>query len=597
MGEETIKKVLRNSGLTNKEAEMYVFLAQKNALKATEIAKLLKKDRAQVFRILQNLQTKGFVEATLDFPTQYAIAPFENILESIVKAKREEVVFIEKAKEDLLNYMKKKRRSEPSLEKFVVIKGNTKIYAKITQMIRNTKHQLSAAATVSVLMLADRFDVFDVAFNNHLRSQIQYRFLTELSKQNLKAVHSILKRTPKTNFTFKVRNPDLGLKLFPRMITRDNEEVLFFTTPVSNETGKDEVCLWTNSKSLVQTFTSVFEDLWRNSTDLQTKVSEMKTHKKSVSINVESERIERNYQEILRSAEKEIMMITSSKNLINFWETESLFKMWVKHNVSVKIMAPITKKNLIVAENLSKFCQIRHIAAGQLNTTVIDSKYLFQFKITPEDQEELSANPPFETPFYSDNKEYVGKMKVMMDDFWRNAQVPSKTTLESILESPPAEVSAFVDNSYTYSRPDSPYRKSVISYEEKPKMVTEKEVLSKMRNASKHPVRSPFDAIVFYGKRASAVIRQINHLKLPEMIVEVYNWNEKSSFGAENWLVISLWLETAKYNAFVPVAHVQDKPIGLGRRKALSEVYFNTPAAKNIQIIKKEGEIHRLLLY
>ena len=588
MGEETIKKVLRNSGLTNKEAEMYVFLAQKNALKATEIAKLLKKDRAQVFRILQNLQTKGFVEATLDFPTQYAIVPFENILESIVKAKREEVVFIEKAKEDLLNYMKKKRRSEPSLEKFVVIKGNKRIYAKITQMIRNTKHQLSAAATFSVLMRADRFDVFDVAFNNPLRSQIQYRFLTELSKQNLKAVHSILKRTPKTNFTFKVRNPDLGLKLFPRMITRDNEEVLFFTTPESNETGKDEVCLWTNSKSLVQTFTAVFEDLWRNSTDLQAKVSEMKTHKKSVSINVESERIERNYQEILRSAEKEIMMITSSKNLINFWETESPFKMWVKHNVSVKIMAPITKKNLIVAENLSKFCQIRHIAAGQLNTTVIDSKYLFQFKITPEDQEELGANPPFETPFYSDNKEYVGKMKVMMDDLWRNAQVPSKTTLESILESPPAEVSAFVDNSYTYSRPDSPYRKSVISYEEKPKMVTEKEVLSKMRNASKHPVRSPFDAIVFYGKRASAVIRQINQLKLPEMIVEVYNWNENSSFGAENWLVISLWHETAKGNAFVPVAHVQDKPIGLGRRKALSEVYFNTPAAKNIQIIKKE---------
>ncbi|MBN1358524.1 hypothetical protein JW988_07120, partial [Candidatus Bathyarchaeota archaeon] len=184
--------------------------------------------------------------------------------------------------------------------------------------------------------------------------------------------------------------------------------------------------------------------------------------------------------------------------------------------------------------------------------------------------------------------EYVGKMKVMMDDLWRNAQVPSKTTLESILESPPAEVSAFVDNSYTYSRPDSPYRKSVISYKEKPKMVTEKEVLSKMRNASKHTVRSPLDAIVFYGKRASAVIRQLNHLKLPEMIVEVYKWNEKSSFGAENWLVISLWLETAKGNAFVPVAHVQDIPIGLGRRKALSEVYFNTPAAKNIQIMKKE---------
>jgi sugar-specific transcriptional regulator TrmB len=170
LGEETIKKVLRNSGLTDKEAEMYVFLAQKTALKATEIAKLLKKDRAQVFRILQNLQTKGFVEATLDFPTQYIIVPFENILESIVEAKREEVVFIEKAKEDLLNYMKKKRQSEPSLEKFVVIKGRKRIYAKIKQMMRNTKHQLSATITVSALIHADRFDVFDAVFNHPLRS-------------------------------------------------------------------------------------------------------------------------------------------------------------------------------------------------------------------------------------------------------------------------------------------------------------------------------------------------------------------------------------------------------------------------------------------
>ena len=540
MGEETIKKVLRNSGLTNKEAEMYVFLAQKNALKATEIAKLLKKDRAQVFRILQNLQTKGFVEATLDFPTQYTIVPFENILESIVEAKREEVVFIEKAKEDLLNYMKKKRQSEPSLEKFVVIKGRKRIYAKIKQMIRNTKHQLSATTTVSALIHADRFDVFDAVFNHPLRSQIQYHFITELSKQNLKAVNMILKRTPKTDFNFKVRNPDLGLKLFPRMITRDNEEVIFFTTPESNETGKDEICLWTNSKSLVQTFTAVFEDLWHNSTDLQARIAEMETRQKSDDITIELERIEREYQKSLLSAEKEIMMITSSKNLIHLWQTEPPFREWAKHNVSVKIMAPITKKNLMIAENLSEFCQIRHVAAGQLITTVIDGKYLFQFKITPENPEELGATPSFETPFYSDDLDYVGKMKVMMDDLWRNAKVPSKTTLEAILESPPAEANAFIDNSYTYSRPDSPYRKSIISYEEKPRMVTEKEVLSKMKNASKHPVRPPLDAIVFYGERASAVIRQLNHLKLPEMIIEVYKWNEKSSFGAENWLIISL---------------------------------------------------------
>ena len=588
LGEEIIKKVLKNSGLTNKEAEIYIFLAKHNALKATEIAKLLRKDRAQVFRILQKLQTKGFVDTTLDFPTQYTVVPFESVLESIVKAKREEVVFIEKAKEDLLDYMKRKRQSEPTIEKFVVIKGSKRIYGKIRQIVHNTKHQLSAVATVSGLMRVDRFDIFDAAFNNPLRSQIQYRFLTEFPKQNPKVIEAILEKAPKTDFNFKVKNPNLGLKLFPRMITRDNEEVLFFTTPEPAKTGKDEVCLWTNSKSLVQTFMAVFEDLWRNSTDLQAKISEMECRKKSAPIPAEFERVEGNYQKTLQAAEREIMIMTSAKNLTNFWESEPLLKEWDKHGVSIKIMAPITKENLKVVENLSKFCEVRHVAAVQLSTTVVDGKYLYQFKTGPSDQEKQDTASTFKTPFYSDDSEYVGKVKIMLDDSWRNAQVPSTTTLESILESSPIGLSAFDDDSYTISRPDSPYRKSVISIDEKPRMVTEKEVLRKMNKAKRHIVKGPSDTIVFYGKQASAVIRPPNYLNLPKMIIQVFNWNEKSSFGPENNLVFSLWLETPKGNAFVPVAYVQDHPLGVYRRKALGVIYFSTPAAKNIQVMKME---------
>ena len=601
LGEETVKKVLKNSGLTNKEAEIYIFLAKHNALKATEIAKLLRKDRAQVFRILQKLQTKGFVDTTLDFPTQYTVVPFESVLESIVKAKREEVVFIEKAKEDLLDYMKRKRKSEPILEKFVVIKGNKRIYAKIKQIFNNTKHQLSAVATVSGLMRVDRFDIFDAVFNHPLRSQIQYRFLTELPKQNPKVIEAIIKKAPKTDFNFKVKNPNLGLKLFPRMITRDNEEVLFFTTPEPAKTGKDEVCLWTNSKSLVQTFMAVFEDLWRNSTDLQAKISEIECRKKSAPITVELERVEGNYQKTLRAAEKEIMIMTSAKNLTNFLESEPPLKEWGKHGVSIKIMAPITKENLKVVENLSKFCEIRHIAAVQLSTTVVDGKYLYQFKTGSSDQEKQDTASTFITPFYSDDSEYVGKVKVMLDDSWRNAQVPSTATLDSILESSPIGLSAFDDDSYTVSRPNSPYRKSVISVDEKPRMVTEKEVLRKMNKAKRHIVKGPGDTIVFYGKQASAVIRPPNYLNLPKMIIQVFNWNEKSSFGPENNIVFSLWLDTPRGKAFVPVAYVQDRPLGVSgrkaldrkllgakRRKALSEVYFGTPAAKNIQVMKRE---------
>jgi sugar-specific transcriptional regulator TrmB len=586
LGEETIKKVLRNSGLTEKEAEVYIFLARHDVRKGTEIARLLRKDKAQVFRILRRLQAKGFVESTLDFPSRFSIVPFENVIDSIVKAKQEEVAFIKDTKKDLLDYMNKKRGTEPS-EKFVVIKGNKSIYSKIAQIIRDTEHQLSVATTVLDLMQGDRFGVLDAAFNHPLRSQIEYRFLTEISKQNLNALKAVVGRVTKANFNLKARNPDLGLSLFPRMVTRDNKEILFFTSR-TEMAEKDQICLWTNCKSLVQTFTAVFEDLWRNSTDLQAKLAEIETSKAALRgrITADAETAEEKYKKILCAAEKEIIMMTSAKSLVNFWDSRPPFKEWAKRGVSVEIMAPITKENFEVAEHLSEFCKVRHIAVSQLGTTVVDSKHLFQFK-PPTDQEEQKPASPFKIQVYSDDVEYVGKVKVMLDDLWRNALAPSPIMLESAIQPPTAEISAPSEGTYTYGpdRPNSPYRRLSFPIERKPGAVTEKEVLSKMSNAKKHPVKNLLkDNAVFYGKQAIAVIHPPSYLNLPEMIIQVFNMNDKSSYGAENWLRIFLQLNTPKGKAFVPVSHVQDRPVKLNLRKA---TVVGTPAATNTQVIKK----------
>jgi sugar-specific transcriptional regulator TrmB len=242
LGEETIKTVLTKAGLTEKEAVIYILLAKHEPLKGAEIAKLTKKDKAQVFRILKNLQAKGFIEATLEYPTRFTVTPFENILENFVKSKREEIIFIEKTKEELLHHLRKESHTEPSLDKFVIIRGNKRIYSRISKIFKDTKNQLSVATTVPSLMKANRFDVFDAILDNPLGAKIQYRFLVEFSKENLNFVKALAERMPKSGFSFKGKNPDLDLRLFPRMVTRDNEEILFFTSlPRVGNSEKDEV--------------------------------------------------------------------------------------------------------------------------------------------------------------------------------------------------------------------------------------------------------------------------------------------------------------------------------------------------------------------
>jgi sugar-specific transcriptional regulator TrmB len=590
LGEETIKRVLRNSGLTEKEAEVYIFLARHDVRKGTEIASLLRKDKAQVFRILRRLQAKGFVEATLDFPTRFTIVPFENVIDSIVKAKQEEVAFIKETKKDLLDYLSQKRQVTP-LEKFVVIKGNKRIYSKISQIIKDTKQQLSVATTVTDLLRGDCFGVLDVAFNHTLSSQIKFRFLTEISNQNINALKALIERVPETSFKFKVRNPDLGLSLFPRMVTRDNEEILFFTTPRTDKTGKNDVCLWTNCKTLVRTFTVVFEDLWHNSIDLQTKIAEIETEKLTArtSITANAKTNEKKYEKILCAAEKEIIMMTFTKNLVDFWHSTPPLKEWAEQGVSVKIMVPITIENFEVAKQLSEFCEVRHTTVDQMGTTIIDGKHLFQFKKPLTTKEEQKLASPFKTQFYTDDLEYINKVKATLDYLWRNARAPSAIMLAPIIQPPPAGISSPSDKAYTYGpdRPNSPYRKLAFPIERKPGTVTEKEVLDKIINGKKHIVNnSGKDRAVLYGKQALAVIHPPDYLNLPEMIIQVFTFNDNSSFGAENWLRVFLQLETPMGKAFKPVAHIQDHTLSMNLATAVAA---GTPLAENLQVFK-EGE-------
>jgi len=107
-----------------------------------EIARRIGMDRAEVYRILKRLQGKGLLESSLEAPARFTIVPFERVLESFVKAKRDEVALIESTKNDLLEDWKKicKKSPEPATEKFMVIEGNRRIYPKILQMIKETQN-------------------------------------------------------------------------------------------------------------------------------------------------------------------------------------------------------------------------------------------------------------------------------------------------------------------------------------------------------------------------------------------------------------------------------------------------------------------------
>ena len=478
-----MQKVLKNLGLTSKEAELYIFLAKHEPLRSGETA---------------------IMEST----KQSVLNDWKNI-----------------SKIDL----------QSSLEKFTVVQGSKKIYSKILQMTKETKTQLSMVIPVSGLARADHFGIIEAMSNDSLKDKIKFRVLTELPDENLNTINSFYKRILKKGIDIKGRNPNLGMKLSPRMVLRDETEILLFIRPTaelpSNE--QEDVCLWTNCKTLVQTFNAVFENLWSTSSNVYDRIAELEAGEITLSMsvfNVANISL-KTYDEVINSAKKEIIMMTSSEGLVEAKKRIDLLKKASEKNVLVKIIAPITKENWQAAQELSQYFSIRHALIGHLEITVIDGKNLIQSKIQPPFDIKGERIPYFGT-YFSNDREYVNKTKIMLDQIWRNEAVPLVSTIDSIMKDLPTGTRSS-EVEHTLLRTNKPHRKLLLDVKSKRDVLLEKDVLKKIINAKKYPGKNwPKDIIRYYGSNGLAVIHPSLSFNLPDMTVWAMHLNKQSSFGA-----------------------------------------------------------------
>jgi len=104
LSEEGIIQVLRDLGLSRREAEVYIFLSRRGPQGAGSVSTMLKIERVQTYRALKSLQEKGIVEATLEAPTRFSAVPFDNLLNSLITTRKSRISELEAQREALENY-------------------------------------------------------------------------------------------------------------------------------------------------------------------------------------------------------------------------------------------------------------------------------------------------------------------------------------------------------------------------------------------------------------------------------------------------------------------------------------------------------------
>lgn len=585
MSQEKVLQTLSDLGLTRIDTKVFIYLVKKGPQKGIEISKALKVQKQPLYRSLKNLQKKAIVSATLERPARFSAVPFEQVLDLFVRTKLEEAQNIQTEKNSLLSSWQTIQAGETPADsaKFMVIEGRNIIYSRIKQMINEAKNQLSLISTVTDIVRADRFGLLDSDLKHPRPADVQFRLLTHINEENANLMQALLKETPKTELSFEIRNPNLGLGLFPQMVIRDEEEVMFFIDPKVDGASpeQDNLCLWTNCKSMIHSFLAMFEELWRNSTDIEKKIRELKTGKAKPDTYLirNSEIIEKKYNEMKHSSQKEILILTSSKDLIEQSKEISQLKKSTDQGVVIKVMAPIVRENWEAMEQLAKVCEIRHVPLQYWRTIIVDGKHLLQFR-TPSSGCKVARLTDLESAVYSDDSEWVKTLRTAFLDIWTNAQPPSAKTLETVIG--------------PYGSPLFPMPKDdlrskllfkVIDFKP-PGTIKEKDLLNKIIHAKKVTPRDPFkDVSVGYGSFAVGLIHLPDRLNLPDMLIQAYRHDKQSSFGAGETVIFYLWLDTPQGYAYVPVALVDDNPNG---RIAWLLMLKGTPAENNIHTLKKD---------
>ncbi|MEJ2242348.1 MAG: helix-turn-helix domain-containing protein [Candidatus Bathyarchaeota archaeon] len=583
MERQSVEDLLRTFGLTEKEMEIFIFLSKQGIQKISQITNTLKINKGLVYRILKSLEQKGLVEATLEHPTRYIPIELEKIIDEYIKSIKSEATHIEKTKDDLLSDWKEISKTElqPSLETFSVIDGEKKVFHKIAQMVNETKQELISIATVDGLLRAEKYGVLDNILNHPLGLNLKIRYITNVTEKNINSLKYLMGKLESVS-TLKGKHPELQNEKFPRLVIRDNEEILLFINdqPRKKSTIFSETVLHTNCKSIVSSFCELFKDIWSKSSNVKTIIQEIEEGKppEIMELLKDPNEARKIFNNVLNNSKKEIFIVTSSKGLVRISKKIDLLKKWCKKAILIKIMAPITTQNLKAMQKLLEYSNVRHIPVGYTELTIIDNKNLFQFNksiVNSDNYEDLD----FTNVLYTNNSNYIMSQKTALFNLWKKMHTPTYN-----LQSISIQSNGRTGPHLPIYRMDR-YGKGEISYDST--AITENDILTKIDNFAKnHPknsVNSKWeDTLYFFGSRAFGLIQSSDLHSYKNFIVGVFQDTKFSSFGEEN--CIRFFMPPKKGSSFQVVCVITDNAKSLEYKKRL---FRGMPGENNIILVGK----------
>jgi sugar-specific transcriptional regulator TrmB len=489
-------KVLRDLGLSRREAEVYIFLSRRGPQGANSVSTMLKIERVQTYRALKSLQEKGIVEATLETPTRFSAVAFDGLLNSLITTRKNRISELEAQREALASYWKNlsSRVTEYPLAKFRVLTEKRAIYSEIEHMTREAKEDVVKLTThVGVIQedLAGTLDTITDCARKNRKTEI--RILAGISKDNYDVIAKMTKTTSAQKLNVQWRHIDLGSRAYPQFLIKDGEETLLYVTPEEpGASSQVETALWIRSRIFASALRESFLEMWRGAIKVDDRIRELKTGKpvEVTAVIRDAKEAEAKLETTLEKAEKEVIAIVSSDAIAAILE-RNFFESVVKRKLSLKIMAPIDLDNIEAAQKLSEICEVRNVPISYLMMLAADDEHLFIFKTPPMNKSSTTAFH-LDDVFYTNDTRYVGRVVEMLNDIWKRGMDVHEITSGPAARTPIVKVSSNVIASKIIdSMLENNVSSVVVTENDEPVgIVTERDLLEKILKRKKDPART-----------------------------------------------------------------------------------------------------------
>jgi len=258
-----IEDALLKFDLSRNEIRVYIYLARSGIRKAREVSDALSLHRTETYKILRDLEKRGLISSVLEKPLKFMATPFEETIDTLIKAKKLKIQQLERKKKSLIDiwFSIPQQKVEPqNKEVFQILEGEEQIVLKANEILENTKGEIYVLAPD-----LDLLRLYHSGFTDKLE---------KFSKKNVK-VRLLTNHSPKSRFIAdKMKLTDVKYVLssaeeLPSFIISDQEQLLFsikngndIQDPGMRRRKGRISSLWTNYEAFIKALKTLFLELW-----------------------------------------------------------------------------------------------------------------------------------------------------------------------------------------------------------------------------------------------------------------------------------------------------------------------------------------------